>query len=69
MNKQKNRKNEIGPFKENNELITNGEIIVEKLLLEFFSQFSEKMGEIDENIFQDEKPDDLNDIKIIEKIK
>ena len=32
MNKQKNRKNEIGPFKENNELITNGEIIVEKLL-------------------------------------
>merc|ERR1712179_495351 len=55
MNKQKNRKNEIGPFKENNELITNGEIIVEKLLLEFFSQFSEKMGEIDENIFQDEK--------------
>ena len=66
MNKQKNRKNEIGPFKENNELITNGEIIVEKLLLEFFSQFSEKMGEIDENIFQDEKPDDLNDIEITE---
>ena len=66
MNKQKNRKNEIGPFKENNELITNGEIIVEKLLLEFFSQFSEKMGEIDENIFQDEKPDDLKDIEITE---
>merc|ERR1711895_262376 len=64
--KQKKKKNEIGPFKETNELITNGEIIVEKLLLEFFSQFSEKLGEIDENIFQDEKPDDLNDIEITE---
>ena len=25
------------------------------------------MGEIDENIIQDEKPDDLNDIEITEK--
>merc|ERR1712121_118548 len=39
-NKQKNRRNEIGPFKENNEIIYDAETIVEKQLLEFFSQFS-----------------------------
>merc|ERR1712066_523729 len=60
-NKQKNRRNEIGPFKENDE------IIVEKQLLEFFSQFSEITDEINENIFQNEEPEDLNDIEITEE--
>merc|ERR1712002_623515 len=36
-------------------------------LLEFFSQFSEKTDEINENNFQNEEPDDLNDIEITEK--
>merc|ERR1712033_133449 len=63
-NKQKNRRNEIGPFKENNEIIYDAEIIVEKQLLEFFSQFSEITDEINENIFQNEEPDDLNDIEV-----
>ena len=63
-NKQKNRRNEIGPFNESNEIIHDAEIIVEKQLLEFFSQFSESTEEINENIFQNEEPDDLNDIEI-----
>ena len=66
-NKQKNRRNEIGPFKKNDEIIHDAEIIVEKQLLEFFSQFSEITDEINENIFQNEEPDDLNDIEITEE--
>merc|ERR1712066_670091 len=66
-NKQKNRRNEIGPFKENNEIIYDAETIVEKQLLEFFSQFSGITNEINENIFQNEEPEDLNDIEIREE--
>merc|ERR1712066_303853 len=66
-NKQKNRRNEIGPFKENDEIIYDAEIIVEKQLLEFFSQSSEITDEINENIFQNEEPEDLNDIEITEE--
>merc|ERR1712002_940648 len=40
INKQKNRKNKVGPFKENGEIIDEGEVICEKLVLEFLSQFS-----------------------------
>ena len=36
-------------------------------LLEFFSQVSEKTDEINENIFQNEEPDDLNDIEVTEE--
>ena len=57
-NKQKNRRHEI---------IYNVEIIVEKQLLGFFSQFSKLTDEINENIFQNKEPDDLNDIKITEE--
>merc|ERR1712121_427163 len=57
----------IGPFKENYEIIYDAEIIVEKQLLEFFSQFSEITDEINENIFQNEKPEDLNDIEITDE--
>merc|ERR1712066_47423 len=66
-NKQKNRRNEIGPFKENNEMIYDAETIVEKQLLEFFSQFSGTTNEINENIFQNEEPEDLNDLEITEE--
>merc|ERR1712120_81129 len=66
-NKQKNRRNEIGPFKENDEIIHDAEVIIEKQLLEFISQFSEKTDEINENIFQNEEPDDLNDIEVTEE--
>ena len=66
-NKWKNSRNEIGPIKENDEIIHDAEIIVKKQLLEFFSQFSEITDEINENIFQNEEPDDLNDIEVTEE--
>ena len=34
VNNQKNRKNTVGPFKENVEIIDDAEIIVERLLME-----------------------------------
>merc|ERR1712215_325534 len=42
-------------------------IIIEKQLLDFFSQYSEINDEINENIFQHEEPDDLNDIEVTEE--
>merc|ERR1712055_621727 len=63
INKQKNRKNKVGPFKENGEIIDEGEVICEKLVLEFLSQFSKING----NHFKDEEADDLNDIEITEE--
>ena len=35
INNQKNRKNEVGLFKEDGEIIDDAEMIVEKLLMEF----------------------------------
>merc|ERR1711984_489 len=63
INKQKNRKNKVGPFKENGEIIDEGEVICEKLVLELLSQFSKING----NPFKDEEADDLNDIEITEE--
>merc|ERR1711894_474435 len=67
INKQKNRKNKVGPFKENGEIIDEGEEICEKLVLEFLSQFSKISGKINRNPFQDKETDDLNDIEITEE--
>merc|ERR1712074_182126 len=67
VNKQKNRKNKVGPFKENGEIIDEGEGICEKLVLEFLSQFSKISGKINGNNFKDEEADDLNDIEITEE--
>merc|ERR1712030_106170 len=67
INKKKNRKNKVGPFKENGEIIDEGEEICEKLVLEFCSQFSKISGKINGNPFQDEETDDLNDIEITEE--
>ena len=67
INKQKNRKNKVGPFKENGEIIDEGEMICEKLILEFFSQFSKISSKINGNPFQNEETEDLNDIKITEE--
>ena len=67
MNKQKNRKNIVGPFKENGEIIDEGEVICEKLLSEFFSQFSKISSKVNINPFQIEETEDLNDIEIKEE--
>merc|ERR1711888_572472 len=54
VNKQKSRKNKVGPFKENGEIIDEGEVICEKLVLEFFSQFSKISSKIKGNPFKDQ---------------
>ena len=70
INNQKNRKNKVGPFKENGEIIDEGEEICEKLVLEFLSQFSKISSKINGNPFQNEETEDLNDIEItVEDIK
>ena len=67
ISKKKNRKQKtIGPFKENNMIITDGQKITNILKNEYKSQFSE-ITETDENeidIFKNIKEDDLNDIDI-----
>ena len=69
-NNQNNRKNKVGPFKENGEFIDEGEVICEKLKLEFLSQFSKISSKIKGNPFQNEETEDLNDIEItVEDIK
>ena len=67
INKQKNRKNKVGPFKENGEIVDEGEIICERLVLEFLSQFSKISSKINRNPFQNEETEDLNDIEITEE--
>ena len=67
INKQKNRKNKVEPFKGNGEITDEGEMICESLVLEFFSQFSKISSKINGNPFQNVEPDDLNDIEIEEE--
>ena len=66
INKQKNRKNEVGPFKEGEEIISDGEAICNKLVSEYKSQFSE-YGSENENPFSSTDESELNDIKFKEK--
>ena len=42
-------------------------MICEKLILEFFSQFSKISSKINGNPFQNEETEDLNDIEITEE--
>ena len=67
VNKQKNRKNEVGPFKEGEEIINDGREICDRLVSEYYSQFSETNCKENENIFINKDPNDLNDIEIEEK--
>ena len=63
INKQRNRKNEIGPFKSGDEFIYNGKEICKKLVSEFFSQFSKTSSVENENRFDEYDSDDLSDIE------
>ena len=67
VNKQKNRKNEVGPFKVGEEIINDGKEICNRLVSEYYSQFSETSERENENAFQKIDPNDLNDIEIEEK--
>ena len=66
INKQKNRKNEVGPFKEGKEIISDGEAICNRLVSEYHSQFSETSGD-NENPFMENDKNDLNDIEFKEE--
>ena len=66
INKQKNRKNQVGPFKEGEEIISDGEAICNKLVSEYKSQFSE-YGSENENPFSSTDESEVNDIKFKEK--
>ena len=63
INKQRNRKNEIGPFKNGDEFIYDGKEICKELMSEFHSQFSEHSSRENENLFDDCDSDDLSDIE------
>ena len=65
--KEKNRKNEVGPFKEGEELINDGEEICNRLVTEYYSQFSEISSRESDNPFENEDTGDMNDIEIVEK--
>ena len=63
-NRRKNRKNELGPLKENDKLIYNGDEISEIFRRQYRSQFSENTNDKNTSPFDMEDPDDLNDISI-----
>ena len=63
INKQRNRRNEIGPFKNGDEFIYDGKEICKELMSEFHSQFSEQSSRENENLFDDCDSDDLSDIE------
>ena len=62
INKQKNRKNEIGPFKINNEYIYEGHEICNSLKKEYLSQFTKKSKKENIELFNIVNNDDLSDI-------
>ena len=66
INKQKNRKNEIGPFKEGQEIISDGEAICNRLVSEYCSQLNETSSE-NENPFMKNYKNDLNYIEFEEE--
>ena len=67
INKQQNRKKEIGPFKIGNELIYDGKVICNCLREQYVSQFSNKSEIENEDLFEDPDIDDLSEIEIEEK--
>ena len=63
-NKRKNRKNELGPLKENDILIYKGDEMSEIFRRQYRSQFSENTSEKNTSPFDMVDSDDLNDIEI-----
>ena len=67
INQQRNRRNEIGPFNINGELIYDAKEICNQLKTEYSSQMSSKSNNINENIFEENNEDDLQDIEFDKK--
>ena len=65
--KQRNRINEIGPFKLNNKYIYDKNEICNLLKIEFTSQFNNKSNEENNQIFNECNNDDLSDINFGKK--
>ena len=63
-NRRKNRKNELGPLKENDILIYKGDEMSEIFRRQYRSQFSENTSKKNTSPFDMVDPDDLNDIEI-----
>ena len=63
INKQKNRKKEIGPFKKDDKFIYDGKEICNSLKAEYVSQYSETSNRDNEHIFEDHETDDLCDFE------
>ena len=66
-NKQKNRKNEIGPFKNGDEMIYDGVEICNSLKSQYVSQFSAKDSIENEELFDNYERSDLNDVEFTAK--
>ena len=67
INKQRNRRIEIGPFKNDNEFIYDGKEICESLKSEYTSQQSERSNRENPQLFEDSNEGDLVDIQIDRK--
>ena len=67
INKQRNRRNEIGPFKKDGKYIYDGKEICESLKTEYTSQMSTRSNRENIQQFSDSNEDDLIDIEIDRK--
>ena len=67
VNKQRNRRNEIGPFNVDGKLIYDGKDICNTLKTEYSSQMSEKSDKENRHIFDEFNEDDLTDIEFNKK--
>ena len=67
INKQRNRRNEIGPFKKDGEFIYDGKEICDSLKTEYTSQMSNRSNRENIQLFDDSNEDDLTDIEFDRK--
>ena len=67
INRQRNRRNEIGPFKKDGEFIYDGKEICESLKSEYTSQMSSRSNREDIQHFNENNEEDLIDIEFNRK--
>ena len=67
VNKQRNRRNEIGPFNIDGKLIHDGKEVCNTLKIEYSSQMSERSDIENSNLFDECNDDDLTDIEFNKK--
>ena len=67
INKQRNRRNEIGPFKKDGEFIYDGKEICDSLKTEYTSQMNNRSNSENIQLFDDSNEGDLTDIEFDRK--